>query len=252
MNILVIDPKEIALRPPRKYDESLYCKIDYADKKKTLFVFESVKLVGYKEGSNTLCIKPGKGQVIARILEVENVVLNLVAQNLEAWFDDRIPPEKLDANFHSCATILPEVGKALKLKLATKPDADTGIQKIASGGQLCTIKIQLYAIRFSKNAFQLMWKVHSVEEMKKTSLTWLDDDAESCMSNPELEDLELENCIDLEEIYGDMKTKLLQVICDLEKRLETVRAFKADVDAAMATRNVSELLQLSDRIAEPF
>ena len=243
MDLNTIDVKRIAVRPPRRYDESFVCKVDYGDDKKFVMAFTSTECLFFSERSSTIVIKPPSPKsACKRIVSFENEIIDQVRVKAADWFGDKIKSDSFDANFHSCAIIHPTAGNAIKMRFIGDIVCDEN--------KTYNMKIQLHGIKFKKNSFTLMWKILEAKEYEPL---FLDDDDE-----PEV-DVEAESVIDtialrshLKEHLDDMNSSICKDLAEarnhvemLQEKLHKVEAYQEYLESATDT---DQLLRLGDEL----
>jgi hypothetical protein len=245
MDLNNIDTNLIKVRPPRRYDESFVCKVDYGDEKKFVVAFTSTECLFFSERSSTIVIKPPSPKsACKKIVSYENAIIDQVRAKATDWFGDKIKSDSFDANFHSSAIIHPTAGNAIKMRFIGDIVCDEG--------KTYNMKIQLHGIKFKKNSFTLMWKVLEAKEFEPL---FLDDDDEP---DQDLE-AEAESVIDTIALRAHLKDQLedmMNTVCKelvaarehvkvLQERLAKVEKYQEFLEKATET---DQLLRLGDEL----
>ena len=238
-----IDIKLITVRPPRRYDESFVCKIDYDNEKKFVLAFASTECLFFSERSSTIVIKPpAPKSACKKIVSIENEIIDQVRNKAADWFGDKIKLDSFDANFHSSAIIHPTAGNAIKMRFIG--DISCNEQKIYN------MKIQLHGIKFKKNSFTLMWKILEAKEYEPL---FLDDD-----EDPDI-DIDADGIIDtialrthLKEHLEEMKTGICSELAEARERVEILQVKLHKVedyqDFLEKITETDQLLRLGDEL----
>lgn len=240
MDVLDIDTNKVTVRPPKRFDESFVCKVDYNGEKRFSILFPSTECLYYSDKSSTAVLKPSSPKKVCKsIVALENVILEQVRTKAEDWFGDKIRAESFDSNFHSCAIIHPTAGNALKLRVIS----DYGNK--FSEGTTYNIHVQLHGIKFKKNSFTLMWKVVEVKPLEP----FLIDDDQDGYSVDEEEDV-----IDAIAVRSHLQEQLNQALDIATSELNAIQArvdeLREQLEYLGTIKDVQELLKFSENISK--
>lgn len=239
--LLTIDLNKITVRPPKKYDDALVCKIEYNDQKKFSIDIGNVTITKHSTDGHILVIKSKEmKKQCKKIVQLEDTVLDLAYKNANEWFGDKIKLSKFETHFQSCAMISSTHGHCLKLKYVGELP-----QELVKNNSY-NMALLLHGIKFTKTSFILIWKIHEVKQCDPLFIEVSDSDADSESSETEID-------IDI-DIKTEIMDKLVGRINLLESELEQM-SIKKNVlmslkDELENSKILNEIIKIGDNLEQ--
>ena len=221
MSVHDIDIEHIQVKAPKKYDTMYLSKLGY-DSQPLKIKLENVQIVKTKQFNEMDAIYFKVNNVtVKKLLKIEEKVVNVVYENVEKWFRNRLDPKVIEEFFDSCVCIDKKYGRVFKTRIEKNHDYDL---------KLGFVDITMHAkhLKFNKQSFNLQWGIEDL--VQRESEMFFDDEALSRASDDTI------NSID-ELLLGPDDDQLLEIKSTMESRLHT-----------MLTKTQHEYNIVSDRL----
>lgn len=242
--LLQINLSKVTVRPPKKYDDAVVCKIDYNEQKKFMIDVRNVVIAKHiSEGHILVLTGAEMKKQCKKIVALEDSVLNTAYKNANEWFGDKIKLSKFETHFHSCAIISSTHGHCLKIKyVGDLPESES--QEVSKSCSYNVILL-LQGIKFTKTAFSLIWKIH---EIKKCDPLFIEVSERESDSESELE---LDIDIDIkEEIMNKLMDRINSLDLDIEKmniKKNVLASIKEDLENS---KTINEIIKIGDNLEQ--
>lgn len=172
ISIRDIDVDSILIKPPKKYDESYICKINYSNgEEKTKFVisFDDANIQAVKS-NNYMYVKVSNTSY-KHMLKIQDKIISTTKNSVEKWFNHKMHQHTIEDSFVSNVIYHEKYGKTLKIK--TSNDVESDISK--KNGNLV---LRLACVKFLKASYSLIWEYESFHETQSTCMFHNDSDDE--------------------------------------------------------------------------
>jgi hypothetical protein len=239
----------IHVAAPRRYDSTCICKVKY-DSGKFDITFDNAKIIHVKHPDTHdmyVHIKLGR-ETVKHILKLEKAFVNIVANNTDNWFKNKMKSCAVDEHFGSNISLDENNVPTFKCRLE-EPNQDIAVVGV---GEKVQLKMRISCLRFTKKLFGLGWSVISVDPVKEcaskdylftsdeeTEDDFSDEDASS-MGEEDLGPDDDEILSILDEIVG----KSIQTRNELKASLESLEHAIATVKECPSIKNINALHEI--------
>ena len=235
-----IDISYLSLKPPRKYDEMYISKV-LCKNNKCYLTFNNCKIVRIKNinASNAYLYLKLLPDQLKNYLDIEDVIVSLADQNLDSWFSSKIKPSLFEEYFQSSISVDKHYGKVLKCKL----DDLTNVPDDEMTSQRIDITMKLHAVRFHKQSFNILWRIHEVKPTAPSFAFVDNDEDDDCLSETSFDfpdDAIVSIKSHLFSQLNSIETRTSTELSSLETKLKRVAEFKELLSVENITLNEIE------------